>query len=189
MISKRLPKLGVDGSWVLVNLIKGLSVHHEITLLSFTETDHDKPDVDYLARFCKEIKTITLYPYRQELKSSFLFSKLLAFVHAFLLMRKEVHNELKNGDYDLVHCEYLHTLNFIPNLSRFPSLLTHHEVLGLAYERSFQKATNFIQKVSLFLRWKITQSYEKRVCQSEIHRNPFAGGSGVFEVQTQSART
>ena len=165
MISKRLPKLGFDGSWVLVNLIKGLSVHHEITLLSFTETDDEKPHVDYLARFCKEVRTITLYPYRQELKSSFLFSKLLAFVHAFLLMRKEVHNELKNGDYDLVHCEYLHTLNFIPNLSRFPSLLTHHEVLSLAHKRSFQKGANFIQKAFLFLEWKITQSYEKRVCR------------------------
>lgn len=165
MISKRLPKLGFDGSWVLVNLIKGLSARHQITLLSFTETDEEKPYVEYLSRFCKEVKTITLYPYSQELKSSFLFSKLLAVFHAFLLMRKEVLNELKNGDYDLVHCEYVHTLNFIPNLRRFPSLLTHHEVLSLAHKRSFQQASNLAQKVSLFFKWKITQAYEKRICR------------------------
>jgi glycosyltransferase involved in cell wall biosynthesis/GT2 family glycosyltransferase len=164
MISKRLPKLGFDGSWILVNLIKGLSERHEITLLSFTETDEEKPYVEYLSRFCKEVKTITLYPYSQELKSSFLVSKLLAVVHAFLLMRKEVLNELKNGDYDLVHCEYVHTLNFIPNLRRFPSLLTHHEVLSLVHKRSFQQASNLAQKVSLFFKWKISQAYERRIC-------------------------
>jgi glycosyltransferase involved in cell wall biosynthesis/GT2 family glycosyltransferase len=165
MISKRLPKLGFDGSWVLVNLIKGLSASHHITLLAFTETDEDKPYVEHLSQFCKEVRTITLYPYSRELKSSFLFSKLLAVVHAFLLMRKEVLNELKNGDYDLVHCEYLHTLNFIPNLRRFPSLLTHHEVLSLAHKRSFEQASNLARKVSLLLKWKFTQAYEKRICR------------------------
>jgi len=165
LISKRLPKLGFDGSWVLVNLIKGLSERHQITLLSFTETDEEQPHVEYLNRFCKEVKTITLYPYSQELKSSFLFSKLLAVFHAFLLMRKGVLNELKNGDYDLVHCEYVHTLNFIPNLRRFPSLLTHHEVLSLVHKRSFQQASNLARKVSLFLKWKIAQAYERRICR------------------------
>jgi O-antigen biosynthesis protein len=165
MISKRLPKLGFDGSWILVNLIKGLSERHQITLLSFTETDEEKPYVEYLSRFCKEVRTITLYPYSQELKSSFLISKLLAFVHAFLLMRKEVLNELKNGNYDLVHCEYVHTLNFIPNLRRFPSLLTHHEVLSLAHKRKFQQASNLAQKASLFFKWRISQAYEKSICR------------------------
>jgi glycosyltransferase involved in cell wall biosynthesis/GT2 family glycosyltransferase len=164
LISKRLPKLGFDGSWILVNLIQGLSKHHEITLLSFMETDAEKPHADYLRQFCKEVKTITLYPYSDELKSSFLFSKIFALINAFLLMRKEVLNHLKKEDYDLVQCEYLHTLNFIPNLSRYPSLLTHHEVLSLARERSFRGAPRVTQKVSRFFRWKVTQFYEKRVC-------------------------
>ena len=165
MISKRLPKLGFDGSWVLVNLIKGLSAHHQITLLSFTETEEEKAYVEHLSHFCKEVKTITLYPYSGELKSSFLFSKLLAIFHAFLLMRKEVLNQLKNGDYDLVHCEYVHTLNFIPNLRRLPSLLTHHEVLSLVYKRRFQQASNLARKMPLFFKWKVTEAYERRICR------------------------
>ncbi len=165
MISKRLPKLGFDGSWVLVNLIKGLSAQHAITLLSFTETDQEKSYVDYLGRYCKEIKTITLYPYSQELKISFLFSKMLAVIHAFLLMRKEILNELKTGNYDLVQCEYLHTLNFIPNLTHFPSLLTHHEALSLVYKRSFEQASNIFLKAPLFVKWKISQTYERRICR------------------------
>jgi O-antigen biosynthesis protein len=165
MLSKRLPKLGFDGSWVLVNLIRGLSARHQITLLSFVETDEERSHAEYLSRFCHGVKTITLYPYSQEPKSSFLFSKLLAVFHAFLLMRKEILNELKNGDYDLVHCEYVHTLNFIPNLRHLPSLLTHHEVLSLAHKRSFQQASNLVQKITLFLRWRITHAYEKRICR------------------------
>jgi glycosyltransferase involved in cell wall biosynthesis len=165
LISKRLPKLGFDGSWILVNLIRGLSARHEITLLSFMETDDEKPHADYLQQFCKEVKTITLYPYRDELKSAFLFSKTFAVFNAFLLMRKEVLNRLRKEDYDLVQCEYLHTLNFIPDLSRFPSLLTHHEVLSLARERSFRAATDLPQRISRFIKWSVTQFYEKRICR------------------------
>ena len=165
LISKRLPKLGFDGSWILVNLIQGLSVKHDITLLSFMETDDERPHAEYLKRFCKEVKTVTLYPYSDELKSSFLFSKILAAIHACLLMRKEILNQLKKEDFDLIQCEYLHTLNFIPNLRQFPSLLTHHEVLSLARERSFRNSRGVAQGISRFIRWKITAAYEKRVCR------------------------
>jgi O-antigen biosynthesis protein len=165
MISKRLPKLGFDGSWILVNLIQGLSAKHEITLLSFMETDEEKPHAEYLKQFCKEVKTVTLYPYSDELKSSFLFSKILAAIHACLLMRKEVLNQLKKGDFDLIQCEYLHTLNFIPNLREFPSLLTHHEVLSLARERSFHSSRGVARRISRFIKWKLTAAYEKRVCR------------------------
>jgi glycosyltransferase involved in cell wall biosynthesis len=165
LISKRLPKLGFDGSWILVNLIRGLSERHEITLLSFMETEDEQTHADYLKQFCKEVKTITLYPYSDELKSSFLFSKLFAVVNACLLMRKEVLNQLKQQDFDVVQCEYLHTLNFIPDLSRFPSLLTHHEVLSLARERSYRAAIQPAQKLSRLLKWKLTQAYEKRICR------------------------
>ena len=165
LISKRLPKLGVDGSWILVNLIQGLSVRHNITLLSLMETDEERPHAEYLKRFCKEVKTVTLYPYSNELKSSFLFAKSLAVVHACLLMRKEVLNQLKKGDFDLIQCEYLQTLHFIPNLRQFPSLLTHHEVLSLARERSFRSSQGVAQRIFRFVKWKLTAAYEKRVCR------------------------
>ncbi|MEW5975371.1 MAG: glycosyltransferase [Acidobacteriota bacterium] len=164
LVSKRLPKLGFDGSWILVNLIRELSKRYEITLLSFTETEDEGCYCDYLKQFCREVKTITLRPYSQELKSAFLFSKLLAFLNAFLLMRKEVRNELKTGNYDIVQCEYLHTLNFIPDLSRYPSLLTHHEVLSLAFQRQFREADNVFKKVLLWGKWKLTEAYERRIC-------------------------
>jgi glycosyltransferase involved in cell wall biosynthesis len=149
----------------VVNLIQGLSARHEITLLSFIETEQEKPHVDYLRQFCKQVKTITLYPYSDQLKSSFLFSKLLAFIHACLLMRKEILNQLKKEDYDLVQCEYLHTLNFIPDLRHLPSLLTHHEVLSLAHERGFRAASGFVHKVTSFVKWRLTRVYEKKICR------------------------
>ena len=165
VISKRLPRLGVDGSWILVNLLKELSVHNEVTLLSFIETSKDQKHVDRLKRFCKEVRTITLYPYDQELKSAFLISKILAVIHACLMMRKEVLNELRTGNYDLVQCEYLHTLNFIPDLRRYPSLLTHHEVLSLVYERLFRRARTWREKISGFIRWRLARVYEARLCR------------------------
>ncbi|MFN8005673.1 MAG: glycosyltransferase [Terriglobia bacterium] len=165
IVSKRLPRLGLDGSWIVVNLIRGLSANHEITLLSFMETEDEKPHADYLRRYCKEVKTITLYPYSDQLKSSFLFSKMFALIHACLLMRKEVLNQLKKEDHDLVQCEYLHTLNFIPNLREYPSLLTHHEVLSLAHKRNFQLASGFFEKLKRLVKWKLMQIYEARICR------------------------
>ena len=165
IVSKRLPRLGLDGSWVVVNLIKGLSARHEITLLSFMETDEEKQHADYLRQYCKEVKTITLHPYSDELKSSFLFSKIFAVINACLLMRKEVLNQLKKEDLDLVQCEYLHTLNFIPDLSEYPSLLTHHEVLSLAHKRNFQLATGLYLKTKRFFKWKLMEAYESRLCR------------------------
>lgn len=164
IISKRLPRIGVDGSWILVNLIKTLSIENEITLLSFIETDEDQVHVDQLKKFCRNIKTITLYPYNQELKSAFLISKVLAVIHACLMMRKEVLNELRNGDYDLVQCEYLHTLNFVPDLHRYPSLLTHHEVMSLASERLFRSAVVWTEKVFGFIKWRVVRAYEIWLC-------------------------
>ena len=165
VVSKRLPRLGVDGSWIVVNLLKELSARNEITLLSFIETSQDQAHVDRLKQYCKEIRTITLYPYHRELKSAFLFSKVLAVVHACLMMRREVRNELRTGDYDLVQCEYLHTLNFIPDLRRYPSLLTHHEVLSLVYERLFRRAATWGEKISAFLKWRLMRVYERRLCR------------------------
>jgi glycosyltransferase involved in cell wall biosynthesis/GT2 family glycosyltransferase len=165
IVSKRLPRLGLDGSWILVNLIKDLSRNHEISLLAFTESEDDAPYIAYLSQFCTKVKTIPLYPYSEELKSSFLISKLFAVLHAFLLMRKEVLNELKTGDYDIVQCEYLHTLNFTPDLSRYPSVLTHHEALSLAYERNFQRVSGPLRKLWAFLKYKVVQGYEKRICR------------------------
>ena len=165
IISKRLPRLGLDGSWILVNLIRSLSLRYEISLLAFTESDEDAPQIASLSQLCAKVKTIPLYPYNEELKSSFLISKLFAVVHAFLLMRKEVLNELKNGDYDIVQCEYLHTLNFVPDLRRYPSLLTHHEVLSLVRERDFDRAPGPLEKFGLFWKWKVTQFYERRICR------------------------
>jgi glycosyltransferase involved in cell wall biosynthesis/GT2 family glycosyltransferase len=163
VVSKRLPRRGMDGSWILVNLLEGLSRHHDITLISFVETPPDQVHAEPLKKFCQEVRTITLYPYHDELKSAYLFSKFLALFHAFLLMRKEVRKELQNGDYDLVQCEYLHTLNFVPDLSHVPSLLSHHEVLTLAYERSFRQAQGWIKKTGLFWKWRLTRAYEKRI--------------------------
>ena len=184
LISKRLPKLGFDGSWILVNLIQGLSVKHDITLLSFMETDDEKPHAEYLKRFCKEVKTVTLYPYSDELKSSFLFSKIFAAIHACLLMRKEVLNQLKKEDFDLIQCEYLHTLNFIPNLREFPSLLTHHEVLSLVRERSFRSSRGVAQRISRFIKWKLTSAYEKRVCRKvKKRRGALYSGSSYLKLR------
>jgi GT2 family glycosyltransferase len=169
VVSKRLPRRGMDGSWVLVNLLEGLSRHHDITLLSFVETTPDQVHAEALRKFCREVRTITLYPYHDELKSAYLFSKFLALCHAFLLMRKEVRKELQNGDYDLVQCEYLHTLNFVPDLSRVPSLLSHHEVLTLAYERSFRQAQGWLKKLVLLGKWRLTKTYEKRILRKISH--------------------
>ena len=81
------------------------------------------------------------------------------------MMRREVRNELRTGDYDLVQCEYLHTLNFIPDLRRYPSLLTHHEVLSLVYERLFRRAASWTEKISAFLKWRLMRVYERRLCR------------------------
>jgi glycosyltransferase involved in cell wall biosynthesis len=189
MVSKRLPRLGQDGSWIVVNLLKGLSVQNDVTLLSFMATEEETSFAEYLRPYCRQVRTIPLYPYHEELKSAYLFSKLIALLHAFLLMRKEVQRELKTGDYDLVQCEYLHSLNFVPNLSRLPSILTHHEVLTLVYERSFRQAQGW-RKMGLFMKWQLMRVYEKRICRkvkqvvalSEIDQEYLQKKMGVREV-------
>ncbi len=164
MVSKRLPRIGQDGSWIVVNLLKGLSIQNDVTLLSFTTTEAEGAYAEYLRPFCSQVRTIPLYPYHEELKSAYLFSKLIALLNAFLLMRKEVQRELMTGNYDLVQCEYLHSLNFVPDLQRLPSLLTHHEVLTLVCERSFLHARGW-RKLGLFFKWQFTRLYEKRICR------------------------
>ena len=56
-------------------------------------------------------------------------------------------------------------MNFIPDLRRYPSLLTHHEVLSLAYERLFRKAGSWGEKISAFIKWRLMRVYEKRLCR------------------------
>ncbi len=189
MVSKRLPRLGQDGSWIVVNLLKGLSIRNDVTLLSFVATEAEAACAESLRPYCGQVRMIPLYPYHEELKSAYLFSKLIALLNAFLLMRKEVQRELKTGNYDLVQCEYLHSLNFVPDLHRLPSLLTHHEVLALVYERSFRQARGW-RKLGLFFKWQLTRLYERRICRkvkevvalSEIDQEYLRNNLGVRDV-------
>ncbi len=163
-VCAHLPCLGVHaGGGRMFNLIKRLAKHHQITVLSFVETEAERKHVPELAAFCEHVEVI--------FRGQSLFARnpfgmyppriVYEFHHAG--MQELVNSFLEKGAYDLLQCEYLQTAHLAPRHPRIPALLTHMEVLSLAYYRGFRDSTaGFKRRGRAFLDWMRMLNYESR---------------------------
>lgn len=141
VLTARLPRLGVDGSWVLFERLRHLAPRHRVTLFAFV----DDAEAAALAEPLRAlgIEVITEVRTRNRMPGNWhgLVPWRLWRDYSAEVMQLAVRRAIESTDFDLVQVEYVemaHLLGLVPGAipPGVPVVYTCHESLALAEQRA-----------------------------------------------------
>lgn len=136
VLAARLPRLDVDGSWILFARLVEQARTHRVTLFAFVEAGEDGAAADALRAHGIEVATMVRVrnPMPGNLHHSVPWR--LWRDYGAPAMRAAVQRMLESTDADLVQVEYVEMLHLLAGLPRHvPVVYTCHESLALAAAR------------------------------------------------------
>jgi len=156
VVSSYLPyPLFSGGSVRLYNLLKEISKDNEITLICEKRNSQTIDDIRELEKICKKVITV---PRRKQwslsniIKSVFSKNSFLITGHILVEMKKKIEEELRVGNYDLIHVETFYVMQNLPfgvaqSKPRvdIPVVLVEHNIEYLVYKRFVDKASGIIR--------------------------------------------
>ena len=154
----------IDGSSVRTfNLLKCLSLKHEIVFVCITDARKKFKDLTQLKKYCTEIFVID-HPHRITPLDYFfnLFSTKPFFVQKrYNRKAQELIDEvLGRGDFDLIHADGLGAEQFILASRGIPKILDTRDALWLLHHREFKREKNLALKVYYWLKLLRAKRYE-----------------------------
>lgn len=155
MVSSFLPYPLINGGNVrLFNLLKNLSKEFEITLICEKRDFQTQRDVDTVKKYCKKVLTVDRkkqWTIGNILKAGFSLNPFLITGHTLPEMKRAIREELKNGEFELIHIETFYVMQNLPRTD-IPTILVEHNVEYLVYKRFAQRAMFFLKP---FLNWDV----------------------------------
>lgn len=181
MISSYLPfPLRSGGEIRLYNLIKHLSLFHEITLICEKRDYQTDTDVSEVEKICKKVITV---PRKKQwtpqniLKTGFSSDPFLVVGHTTGEMKQAIRDELVRENFDLIHVETFYVYQNLPKVS-IPVVLIEHNIEYLAYKRFVKLASPFLKPFFYLdveklkrVEEKAWKKADKLVAVSKIERN------------------
>lgn len=139
-LSRWFPDPPDNGSKIrIVNLLRGLALHHDVTLLSFSDQPEMSRESSKVKAFCKSIHVIPwkeFNPYRWRALAGFFSLKPRSIVDTFSpVMAESIVRTLDEENFDVVIASQLSMAAYYPYFRNTPALFDELE-LGLAYEGS-----------------------------------------------------
>lgn len=132
MLVPFLPNIRTSGGqtrWF--NIIKYLSIDHEITLFSLIKDESEKEFIPPLEKYCKKVRVFTRsktpWTIKNILKTGFGKYPFLVVRNYSVEEKKAIEQELKHEKYDLIHAETFYVMPHIPETS-VPSVLVEQTI-------------------------------------------------------------
>jgi len=153
------------------NLIKRLSIHHDIDLIAFGDQKIELSKIKAMKEFCKEVILIP----KNRFNRIRLFSNLFSFYPYTIKkyysnkMKKTVQTMTGQSRFDLIHCDSLQMSLNVVSLSGVPKILTEHNIESRILQRYAQTEKNPFKKIYIYLQWKKLAHYEFTVCKEFDH--------------------
>lgn len=137
------------------NLIKRLTeLGHEITLFSLVKNRKEKEGVEGLEEICKKVRIFErpAKPWTLEnvLRTGFSSFPFLVIRNWASGEKKAIEQELKNGDYDLIHAETFYVMPHIPK-TNLPVVLVDQTIEYLVYQHFVENFRFAVLKPLLLL--------------------------------------
>ncbi|PIR99138.1 hypothetical protein COT87_01100 [Candidatus Collierbacteria bacterium CG10_big_fil_rev_8_21_14_0_10_44_9] len=144
MLTPYLPYPLVSGGQIRTyNLLKHLSLHHDITLFSLIKDEAERKHLRELEQYCRKIKLFkrTKNPFvlRNILLAGFSSYPFVVTRNLPLGMKKAVQSELAEGQYDLIHAETFYMMPNIPE-TKVPIILAEQTIEYLGYQDYMKKS-------------------------------------------------
>lgn len=148
IVSSYLPFPLFDGGSIrLYNLIKVLSKHHKITLISEIRSHQTEADIREVKKFCEDVFVIShRKPWSPGniIKSGFSPFPLLLVMHTFREMKQKIVDILNEKRFDVIHVETFYVFQNLPK-TYLPIVLVEHNIEYLVYARFAKTAYAFLK--------------------------------------------
>lgn len=133
MLTPYLPYPPSEGGQIRsYNLIKLLSKHHQITLVSFSR-QHNTPDqIEHLQQFCKRVFVIErgkTWTIKNVLRTGFSQYPFLVSIYNSPGTKKILTEALASDNFDLIHAEMSYTLPYLPP-HHLPVILVEQTIMS-----------------------------------------------------------
>lgn len=119
------------------NIIKYLSVEHDITLFSLIKDESERRFIPELQKYCKKVEVFSRpkspWTMRNILLTAFTFYPLLVIRNWSPKVKKALAEELKKEKYDLIHAETFYVMPHLPKTS-IPSILVEQTIEYQVYK-------------------------------------------------------
>ncbi|KKU46953.1 MAG: Glycosyl transferase, group 1 family protein [Microgenomates group bacterium GW2011_GWA2_46_7] len=151
MLTPYLPYPLVSGGQIRTyNLLKHLSLHHDITLFALIKDDSERQYLSELKKYCRHIELFkrTKKPFvlRNILLAGFSPYPFVVTRNLPLGMKRAVQAELARSHYDLIHAETFYMMPNIPP-TRVPIILAEQTIEYLGYQDYMKKSHLFLRPV------------------------------------------
>lgn len=150
------------------NLIKNLSLKHEICLIAYG-SQNEKEKIEALKQHCVKLILVDKPSQRMYLKAILnLFIRAPFNIHKYYSrrMQDKVEELISSGEFDILHCDSLQmSLNVIKLNKRLPMLLTEHNIESQILKRAAENEKNPIKKFYFYIQYMKLQSYEAFACK------------------------
>ena len=151
------------------NVIKYLSMRHEVTLVSFVRGDQSA-DIEQLKKYCVEVYTTPMERGAardlRALAESLLTNQPWILVRdrrkAMFALIERLSNETR---FDFVHADQLNMAQYAERVSGVRRVLDAHNALWLLYKRLVEKLGLGAEKLIYSRDWRLLKRYEGRICR------------------------
>lgn len=149
MLTPYLPYPLLSGGQIRTyNLLKKLSVKHDITLFALIKNDAETEFIPELQQYCSEVKVFKRsekpFTVKNVLKTALSSFPFLVIRNHVPQVIAAVKKELATNTYDLIHAETFYMMPHIPD-THIPILLVEQTIEYLGYESYANKAPLFIR--------------------------------------------
>lgn len=174
-LTTRLPYPPDSGGKVRdLNLLKGMSKRHNVTLVSFIQNESELGNLQFLKPYCKSVEVVKEGSRIKLFFTTliFLFTKKPFTIAKFYssAMRQKVKILLSNNKFDLIHCSHLHMAQYAENIKNIPKILDEHNIEFFIIKRYLKEQKNYIKKILVFLlQYLKLIKYESAIVQKFDH--------------------
>lgn len=137
VVSSFLPYPLFSGGHIrLYNLLRRLSLNHDITLVCEKRDYQTDQDIEEIKKFCrlKVFNRKKQWSYKNILYAGFSAFPFLMVGHANKSMKDEIEKILSNEKFDLIHVETFYVMQNVPSTT-LPIILVEHNIEYLVYQR------------------------------------------------------
>ncbi|HHT9125909.1 MAG TPA: glycosyltransferase [Candidatus Brocadiia bacterium] len=162
-VTAYLPHVGIHaGGGRMFKVIEILARRHDITLISFLESEDEKKYIPEIEKHCVSVKTLL----RRPTPRKNVINTIPGAVDEFWSeeMSRLIKETMTETDFNIVQFEYTQMAQYAPGTNRIFKILTDHEVALFSYYIAFKQEQNLFSKLELYYKWMKAMKWEVDIC-------------------------
>jgi len=135
------------------NLIKQLAKRHQITLVCFTRDHNTQEQVDHMREYCRKVIVFErgrAWTIPNILRTGFSPYPFLVMIYYSPEIRERISEEIKRGNYDLIHVETFYVMPYLPPHS-LPTVLVEQTIMSRVFGHHIDTEKNWWLKPAMWV--------------------------------------